>query len=87
MYNVVFLCKGNVNDWKNKGNKQKNNNLKENRNKKPMRYNERINNRMGFYIFLFTLYCLSDSGALSMRSMNWSSLGVMIIWVRRLRCL
>ena len=28
-----------------------------------------------------------SSGACSMRSMNWSSLGVMIICVRRLRCL
>ena len=28
-----------------------------------------------------------SSGALSIRSMNWSSFGVMMIWVRRLRCL
>lgn len=29
----------------------------------------------------------SFSGALSRRSINWSSFGVMMIWVRRLRCL
>ena len=32
-------------------------------------------------------YVYSPSGALSIRSMNWSSFGVMMICVRRLRCL
>lgn len=39
---------------------------------------------LAFSRSFFRFFYLFVSGALSMRSMNWSRLGVMIIWVRRL---